>query len=77
MNPIREAAEAIHAAEKRVSALSLRMDVSHKYVHVTGRLKHWELSRSVSWAEIDDALVNPLTISIAAIENELTTADAT
>ena len=55
MNPIREAAEAIHAAEKRVSALSLRMDVSHKYVHVTGRLKHWELSRSVSWAEIDDA----------------------
>lgn len=71
MNPIKEAAEAIQAAEKRVPGLSLRMDVSAKFVHVTGRLKEYELARTVSWTDIDEALMNPLMITIASIENQI------
>lgn len=76
MNPIRAAADFIHAAEKRTPGLSLRMDVSHKNVHITGRFGEFELARSVSWEEIDSAIMNPLTIHVASIENELTSVAA-
>jgi hypothetical protein len=71
MNPIKEAAEVIYETEKRVNGLSFRMDVSRRYVHITGGFKEFSLSRTIAWTDIETASVNPLTITINLIERSL------
>jgi hypothetical protein len=72
MNPIKEAAIAVHEAEKAHPGLKLRMDVSHKYVHVTADLGEQQLSRSVSWTDIEQARINTLTATVALVVNQIT-----
>lgn len=72
MNPFREAAIAIHEAEKAHPNLMMRMDVSHKYVHITAAYGDQELSRSVSWTEIEQAHINALTATVALVVNKIT-----
>ena len=72
MNPVREAAEAIDQAEKRHPGLKMRMDVSHKYVHITADLGEQQVSRSVSWDEIELAHINVLSANVALAVNAIT-----
>ena len=71
-NPIKEAALAMHVAEEAHHGLRLRMDVSHKFVHVTADLGEQQLSRSVSWDVIEGAMLGvPLTTAISTMVREL------
>lgn len=72
MNPIKEAALAIHEAEKANAGLRMRMDVSHKYVHVTADMGERQVSRSVAWADIEQAHINTLTATVALLVNQIT-----
>lgn len=72
MNPIREAANAIHEAESKHPGLSIRMDVSHKYVHLTADMRGLQMSRSVTWTEIESAHINVLVATVALITNKIT-----
>lgn len=72
MNQIKEAAIAIHEAETAHSGLAIAMHVSHKFVHLVGRRGDLELSRSVTWTEIEQARLNVLTAAVGLITNKLT-----
>lgn len=72
MNPIREAAIAIEQAEKRHSGLKIRLDVSHKYVHVTADKGELRVTRSASWDDIEAAHMNVVSANVALAVNEIT-----
>lgn len=74
MNPLREAAIAIHDAESKHPGLVIRMDVSHRYVHLTADMRSLQQSRSLSWDEIDTARINVLTATVALLVNKITAA---
>lgn len=74
MNPLREAAIAIHAAEAAAPGLAIRMDVSHKYVHLVGRRGGLEVARSTTWDEIELAQCNVLTTTVSQIVGQLAAA---
>lgn len=76
MNPIREAAVFIHEAEKANAGLRMRMDVSHLYVHVTADMGERQLSRSVTWVQIEQGIINILTATVALIVIDITSGGA-
>ena len=71
MNQLREAAQAIHEAETATPGLSVRMDVSRKYVHLVGRRGDFEIVRTASWDEIEQAKFNVLTCHLTEIIERL------
>jgi hypothetical protein len=72
MNPLKEAAFAIHEAETANPGLQMRMDVSHKFVHLTADLGERQVSRSVAWADIERDHINTLTATVALLVNQIT-----
>lgn len=74
MNPIREAAVAIHDAESKHPGLAISMAVSHKYVHFTADMRGLQYSRSVTWTEIETANINVLTATVALLTNKIAAA---
>lgn len=72
MNPLREAAIAIHEAEKAHAGLLMRMDVSHRYIHITADMGELQMSRSVTWDAIEQARINLLTAEVALLTNKIT-----
>lgn len=74
MNPLREAAISIHAAEAATPGLAIRMVVFHKYVHIVGRRCGLEVARSTSWDEIELAKCNVLTTHVSQIVEQLAAA---
>lgn len=68
MNPLREAAIAIHEFERDFPELRIQMDVSHRFVHLTARCNGSQLTKTFAWQNLEDAFALKVPVLVEGVK---------